>query len=113
MSLKFNIVLLLLSVLFAVITGYEQSDVASARIESCRGCSLNRLPEVKRFIFEDAPNYERLEVKFITGADPELILLNDGDQELERLPLAHLSRSECNELIQSKGFTKKAKNTEF
>lgn len=62
---------------------------------------------------DDAPNYERLEVKFITGAVPELILLDSGDRELERIPLSQLSRAECNEVIQSKGFAKKIKNSEF
>ncbi|XP_059061228.1 selenoprotein M-like [Achroia grisella] len=92
---------------------YENSDILSARIESCRGCSLNRLPEVKKFVMDDAPSYERLEVKFITGAAPEVVLLGEGDVELERLALSHLSRQECNELLQSRGFIKKTKKSEF
>lgn len=59
---------------------------------------------------DDAPNYERLEVKFITGAPPELVLLGEGDRELERLSLSQLSRQECNDLVQERGFTLKNKN---
>ncbi|CAH2074765.1 unnamed protein product, partial [Iphiclides podalirius] len=113
MTLKVNVMFFLLYFVLVITAAYEKSDIASARIESCRGCSLNRLPEVKKFVMEDAPNYERLEVKFITGAEPEFILLDNGDRELERIPLSHLSRSECNELVQSKGFSKKIKNSEF
>lgn len=72
--------------------------------QSCRGCSLNRLPEVKKFILDDAPKYERLQVNFITGAPPELVLLGDGDAELERLALSSLTREQCNELLISRGF---------
>ncbi|XP_062526753.1 selenoprotein M [Bombyx mori] len=94
----------------ALSSEYELSDIVSARIESCRGCSLNRLPEVKRFVMDDAPNYDRVEVKFISGAPPELVLLGEGDHELERLPLSHLNQEQCNELIQSKGFSNNKKS---
>ncbi|CAG5011097.1 unnamed protein product [Parnassius apollo] len=108
-----NVIFLTICVIFTTTTAYEISDIASARIETCRGCSLNRLPEVKKFVMEDAPNYEKLDVKFITGAEPEIIFLDESDNELERLRISHLSRSECNELIQSKGFSKRDKKTEF
>lgn len=100
---------LLLTICFILIaaSAYEQVDIVSARIESCRGCSLNRLPEVKKFVMNDAPTYDRLDVKFISGAPPELVLLGEGDHELERLSLSQLNRDECNELVQSRGFTKK------
>lgn len=62
---------------------------------------------------DDAPNYERLEVKFITGAPPELVLLGEGDRELERLSLSQLSRQECNDLVQERGFTLKNKDKEL
>ncbi|XP_014362249.2 selenoprotein M [Papilio machaon] len=113
MAQHWKILLLVACVTIVMTAAYEKSDIASARIESCRGCSLNRLPEVKSFIMEDAPKYERLEVKFISGADPELILLDSNDRELERLLLSRLSRSECNDLVQSKGFSKKITNSEF
>ncbi|XP_013195977.2 selenoprotein M [Amyelois transitella] len=92
---------------------YENSDIKSARIESCRGCSLNRLPEVKEFVLNDAPKYERVEVKFITGAPPELVLLGEADKELERIPLSELQRSECNELLQNRGFVQNPKQSEL
>ncbi|XP_013139411.1 PREDICTED: selenoprotein M-like [Papilio polytes] len=113
MAQHLNILLLVACLVLTITAAYEKSDIASARIESCRGCSLNRLPEVKGFIMEDAPKYERLDVKFITGADPELILLDKSDRELERILLSRMTRSECNELVQSKGFYKKNTNSEF
>lgn len=62
---------------------------------------------------DDAPNYERVEVNFINGAPPELVLLGENDRELERLPLSQLTRQQCNELIQERGFTKKNKDKEL
>lgn len=81
--------------------------------QSCRGCSLNRLPEVKNFILNDAPKYERLQVNFISGAPPELILLGEGDAELERLALSSLSREQCNELLMSRGFKQTANKSDL
>ncbi|XP_015600570.1 selenoprotein M [Cephus cinctus] len=105
-----NIVVFAL-VLFAAISlgNTESSKYAFARVESCRGCSLNRLPEVKKFVFEDLPLYENIEFKPIPGAIPELILLNENEEEVERLQLSQLNREECNELLSSKGFTKSSK----
>ncbi|KAL4704512.1 hypothetical protein ACJJTC_007631 [Scirpophaga incertulas] len=98
---------------FLAVSAYELSDIVSGRIESCRGCSLNRLPEVKKFILDDAPLYHRVDVKFISGALPEFILLGVGDFELERIPLSELTQQECNELLQNKGFIKKGDKSEF
>ncbi|KAF9795673.1 hypothetical protein SFRURICE_003866 [Spodoptera frugiperda] len=105
--------LLVICAILATSFAYENSDIVSARIETCRGCSLNRLPEVKRFVMDDAPNYERVEVNFFNGAPPELVLLGENDRELERLPLSQLTRQQCNELIQERGFTKKNKDKEL
>lgn len=82
-------------------------------MQSCRGCSLNRLPEVKKFILDDAPTYNRVEVKFITGMPPELIMIGESENELERIPLSNLDRAECNEQLKSRGFEKKSAKEEF
>ncbi|XP_060813060.1 selenoprotein M-like [Bombus pascuorum] len=89
------------------------SYYASARVESCSGCRLSRLPDVKKFIFEDLPNYNNVEFKHIPGAVPELLLFNDNEEEIERLPLSSLTREECNNLLISKGFTKKTSKDEI
>ncbi|CAH0718684.1 unnamed protein product, partial [Brenthis ino] len=93
--------------------GYEKSDIISARIESCRGCSLNRLPEVKKFIMNDAPDYDRVEVKFINGMPPELVIIGEDEKELERIPLSNLDREDCNIQLKSRGFEKKNTKEEF
>ncbi|XP_012527558.1 selenoprotein M [Monomorium pharaonis] len=92
---------------FVFVTNSANSYYASARVESCSGCSLNRLPDVKQFIFEDLPQYDNVEFKHIPGAIPELVLFNEHEEEVERLVLSKLTREECNELLVSKGFTKK------
>ncbi|XP_076755049.1 selenoprotein M-like [Xylocopa sonorina] len=86
---------------------------SSARVESCSGCRLTQLPDVKQFIFEDLPNYNNVEFKHIPGAVPKLLLFNENEEEVERLPLSSLTREECNNLLISKGFTKKTAKDEI
>ncbi|KAJ8725341.1 hypothetical protein PYW08_003524 [Mythimna loreyi] len=108
-----KLILFAICAILATTAAYENSDIKSARIETCRGCSLNRLPEVKKFVMDDAPFYNDLVVNFISGAPPELVLLGESDNELERLPLSQLTRQECNDLLQERGFTKKNKDKEL
>lgn len=49
---------------------------------------------------------ERVQFKHIQGAVPELVLYNNIEEEVERLQLSRLTRDECNELLQQKGFKK-------
>ena len=59
---------------------------------------------MKQFIYEDVPKFAHIEFKKIQGAPPELVILNESDEEEERIPLKDLSRLECNELLVTKGF---------
>ncbi|KAK5871500.1 hypothetical protein PBY51_004380 [Eleginops maclovinus] len=47
-------------------------------------------------------------MKHIAGADPELVLLNHYFEELDRIALSDMSRSEINQLLEELGFYKKA-----
>lgn len=76
--------------------------------KSCPGCSLNRLIDVKSFIYEDLPKYENVEFNKIYGKKPELVIMNSEDIELERIPLSDLNREQCNELLNQRGFTLKS-----
>ncbi|XP_043504009.1 selenoprotein M-like [Polistes fuscatus] len=97
--------LLLLVVTLAAVSA-ETKKYAFATIKSCSGCSLNRLPDVKQFIFQDVPQYNNVEFKHIQGANPELVLYDENEEEMERLNLSSLTRQECNDLLVSKGFTR-------
>ncbi|KAJ4941475.1 hypothetical protein JOQ06_011354 [Pogonophryne albipinna] len=46
-------------------------------------------------------------MKHIPGADPELVLLNHYFEELDRIALSDMSRSEINQLLEELGFYKK------
>ncbi|XP_020290941.1 selenoprotein M-like [Pseudomyrmex gracilis] len=109
----FAFVLFAIAVSFVPFVNSTNGYYASARVESCGGCSLNRLSDVKQFIFEDVPQYNNVEFKHIQGAVPELVLFNEHEEEVERLLLAKLTRKECNELLVSKGFTKKLNKDEI
>lgn len=47
-------------------------------------------------------------MKHIPGADPELVLLNHYYEELDRIALSDMTRSDINELLEKLGFYKKA-----
>lgn len=57
---------------------------------------------------QDIPLYHNLVMKHIPGADPELVLLNHYFEELDRIALSDMTRSEINELLVKLGFYKKA-----
>ncbi|KAM3874332.1 selenoprotein M-like [Diretmus argenteus] len=70
------------------------------------------MPEVKAFVERDIPLYHNLVKKHIVFADPELVLLNHYDKELDRIDLTYMSRSEINELLGELGFYKKKEEEE-
>lgn len=103
---------LLLFGLFQPLLGYEidlkkLEKMARAKVETCGGWQLNRLKEVKGFVQEDIPLYHNLEMKHIPGADPELVLLSAHYEELERISLTEMKRTEINQLLNDLGFYKK------
>ena len=73
---------------------------------------MNRLPEVKAFINNDADKYQDVEVKYIGGIDPRMLFLENG-VETERIELAEKSRDEINDLLTSRGFTEKVESNEM
>ncbi|KAK9877043.1 hypothetical protein WA026_016072 [Henosepilachna vigintioctopunctata] len=78
--------------------------------QSCSGCTLNRKPEVRSFAYDDLPKYG-IEFKKIHGHLPELVFLDEHNNEVERHPLSELNRKECNDLVVSRGF--RMKNTDL
>uniref|UniRef100_A0A0A9W4D2 Selenoprotein M n=1 Tax=Lygus hesperus TaxID=30085 RepID=A0A0A9W4D2_LYGHE len=85
--------------------------VAFAEVQSCQGCQLRGLPEVKSFIFEDVPLYgENVVFKKVQGAPPELILYDGENKELKRIALREYTRRGCNELMELYGFKKREKS---
>lgn len=77
-----------------------------AHPQSCSGCQLNRLPEVKRFLKEqaEAGKWARVGVTWIGGAPPELVLFDGADAEVERMSISQLSYADLETLLASKGF---------
>uniref|UniRef100_A0A673JF59 Selenoprotein M n=1 Tax=Sinocyclocheilus rhinocerous TaxID=307959 RepID=A0A673JF59_9TELE len=53
------------------------------------------------------PFSHNLVMKHIPGADPELVLLNHYYEELDRIPLSEMTRTEINKLLAKLGFYKK------
>uniref|UniRef100_A0A8C4TF06 Selenoprotein M n=1 Tax=Erpetoichthys calabaricus TaxID=27687 RepID=A0A8C4TF06_ERPCA len=72
----------------------------------CHICYISLL-QVKAFVTQDIPFYHNLVMKHIPGADPELVLISHYYEELDRIPLSDMTRTEINELLLSLGFYKK------
>jgi len=62
---------------------------------------LNRLPKVKIFIAEYTPQFPKVEVKYIPGADPEMVFLTDKDEEVDRVDIAEMSPKKIVDLLAS------------
>jgi len=91
----------------------EDTSIHSCKIESCAGWRLNKLPEVKQFIFEDfEKKYERTTFKRMPGKSPEMIFLNANGEELERVDIAKMTRQELNKFVQAKGISLKSNHDE-
>jgi hypothetical protein len=72
---------------------------------------LNKLPEVKNFIYGDLESkYERTVFKKVPGKSPEAIFYNQSGKEIERLNIEKFSRDELNQMMVSKGLPRKAGN---
>eukprot|EP00298_Acanthocystis_sp_HF-20_P027634 c5822_g1_i1.p1 GENE.c5822_g1_i1~~c5822_g1_i1.p1 ORF type:complete len:135 (+),score=39.33 c5822_g1_i1:42-407(+) len=93
----------------SLITFVISSSVVRGKIESCPGCKLNRLHELRKFIKESgqADSYENLEIEFIRGHNPDLVLFNEQGEALERIDLTPFNNEQLHSLLQSKGFVKK------
>merc|ERR1712179_670125 len=82
-----------------------------AVIESCSGWRLNKLPEVKNFIYGDFESkFERSVFKKIPGKAPELIFFTQSGKEVERLNIEKFSRDDLNKLMSAKGIPRKPGN---
>ena len=91
----------------------EDPEIHSARIESCAGWRLNKLPEVKKFIYEDfEKKFERTTFKKVPGKSPELFFYNANGEELERMDISKMKRDELNQLVKAKGIPMKSGHDE-
>ncbi|KAK4876064.1 hypothetical protein RN001_012486 [Aquatica leii] len=70
------------------------NNIVRAKIETCAGCQLYDLPDLKAFIFEDFTQYEDTELKLVPGAAPILIFLDKSDEPVERVDLKLFGRNE-------------------
>lgn len=73
---------------------------------------MNRLPEVKSFIYNDLPLFHNVVFKGVPGANPDLLLLDGDGETIERIDLGKYDREGCNQLLIEKGFWKKHRGDE-
>ena len=70
---------------------------------------LSGMPLVRRFVKEEghADSYENLEVVYLKGRTPDLVLYDDNDIQIGRHALARLTTEQIHELVQELGFKRK------
>lgn len=73
---------------------------------------MNRLPEVKTFIFQDVPLFHDVLFKPLGGAPPVLQFLNQAGDIVEKVDLSEMNREQCNEELKKRGFYKKSSHDE-
>ena len=80
-----------------------------AHIESCSGCKLNSLPEVRKFVMDESVgglSFERVSRKFIPGHNPDIIMFNDLNVEEKRIDMSKMTFQELVDLMIDSGFTR-------
>lgn len=81
-----------------------------AQIFTCAGCKLNRLPELRQFVFDEvngATSFDGVSLKFTSGHNPDLIIYSDDGSVEETIDMAPLGLNDLNEILLSRGFVKK------
>ena len=63
---------------------------------------------MKRFVTNDASQYEQLTVKYVHGKSPTLRLYGDDNQMIEQIDLSHHRQQAIHNLLKEKGFVKKS-----
>jgi hypothetical protein len=76
-------------------------------VESCAGCRLNRLPEVKQFIYEDLEKYGGTEFKRMPGKPPVMFFYDAEGHIVEKFEMDHKKRVELNAMLVERGFALK------
>ena len=101
--------LLLLLVLVPLVASEEVFAPATrAVLLSCSGWRLNRLPEVKSFIHNEAQNFPNLEIKYV-GGDPRIKFYNESGDEAGHVEVSNLSKVQIVDLLTSRGLTYEVK----
>lgn len=64
------------------------------------------MPEVRRFVKDPghADAYDGLEVLFVRGHNPDLVILDEDGEEVERIDLSPLKTDEIHDMLKEKGF---------
>lgn len=83
-----------------------------AEIQSCSGCKLNRLADVRKFVTDEsvgALSFSRVTRKFIGGHNPDLVMYTNNIEE-KRIDMSTLNFDQLVQILVGNGFTKTVRN---
>lgn len=67
---------------------------------------MNQLPEIKAFVYEDAPNFKNLKINYVHGHDPIISFLDEKGTK-EKVDLEKYNRAQCIKLLDAHGIVRK------
>jgi hypothetical protein len=80
--------------------GDDASAIVGARVVTCAGCRLNRLPQLRAFLNNEARQYPALEIDYVQGADPVMQFLNKYKRVVTTVDIASMDGRQVQELMQ-------------
>ena len=87
----------------ADVSAADGNAPVGAKIVTCDGCLLNRLPRLRDFINDEVKRYPAVEVEFVPGHNPELKFLSLSRRVLSTHAMTSMTNRAIEELLQSKG----------
>ena len=85
-------------------------SVSRAEIETCSGCKLNRLPDVKRFVTDEesgALSFASVTRKLIPAHNPDIVFYSVENMVVERIDMTKFTFDDLVSLLISRGFVRK------
>jgi len=87
------------------------SSANKAVLETCEGCKLVRLEQVKIFAYQDLPMYENAAFKRVPGKPPTMVFYDKEMKAVERVDLTRMDdRAALNRMMEERGFRMKSQN---
>eukprot|EP00659_Diplonema_papillatum_P007224 gene7224-11119_t len=95
--------------IFAFAAGLGQGKIVGAKIESCTGCRLNQLPQLRAFLHgPELKKWPAVEMVWIQGAPPTMVFINEYlEVDSQPIDLARYDGAGVKRLLNARGITEK------
>merc|ERR1712065_82900 len=77
-----------LVLLFLLAIVEAEAGTSWAKVVSCTGCSLARMPKLREALYGDLNNYSNLRIIWKRGEDTRVTLYDEADQEIKKITIS-------------------------